>query len=154
MDKGFVEMGVVDENRQRQPSFDLWKELNSPARISVDWNPLTTYTPPAGFRATIERRGADEIPSYALRGYRLSWEVLDYNDQRVAGGEQELPEVGTPYTLEGKWPAPATRAATLRLRLYRPTGFLAQEETLEWWQPLGGGEEIEEMRRKGTPIPQ
>jgi beta-glucuronidase len=154
MDSGFVEMGVVDENRQRQPSFGLWKKLNAPARISVDWNPLTTYTSPAGFRATIERRRTDEIPSYTLRGYRLAWEVLDYNDQRVAGGEQELPEVGTPYTLEVKWPAPATRAVTLRLRLYRPTGLLAQEETLEWWQPLGGGEEIEEMRRKGTPVPQ
>jgi beta-glucuronidase len=154
LDSGFVEMGVVDENRQRYPSFELWKELNSPARISVDWNPLTTYTSPAGFRATIERRRADEIPSYTLRGYRLSWEVLDYNDQRVASGEQEVPEVGTPYTVEGKWSAPATRAVTLRLRLYRPTGFLAQEETLEWWQPLSGGEEIEEMRRKGTPVPQ
>ena len=58
------------------------------------------------------------------------------------------------YTAEGKWQAPATRAVTLRLRLYRPTGFLAQEETLEWWQPLSGGEEIEEMRRKGTSVPE
>ncbi|HWS99756.1 MAG TPA: glycoside hydrolase family 2 TIM barrel-domain containing protein [Pyrinomonadaceae bacterium] len=154
MDSGFVEMGVVDENRQRYPSFNLWKELNAPARVKVDWNPLTTYTSPAGFRATIERRGPEEIPSYALRGYRLAWEVFDYNDQRVAGGEQELPEVGATVTVEGKWAAPATRAVTLRLRLYRPTGFLAQEETLEWWQPLGGGEEIDEMRRKGTPVPE
>jgi hypothetical protein len=154
MDSGFVEMGVVDENRQRYPSFELWKELNAPARIRMDWNPLTTYTPPEGFRAIIERRRADEIPSYTLRGYRLSWEVLDYDDRRVASGEQELPEVGTPYALEGKWAAPRTRAAKLRLRLYRPTGFVAQEETLDWWQPLSGGEELEEMRRKGTPVPQ
>lgn len=139
MDKGFVEMGVVDEHRQRYPSFELWKELNAPARISVDWNPLTTYTPPAGFRARVERRGADEIPSYALRGYRLAWEVTDHDGRKVAGGEQELPEVGAPFTVEGKWAAPATRAVTLRLKLCRPTGFLAQEETLEWWQPLSGG---------------
>ncbi|HKQ53901.1 MAG TPA: glycoside hydrolase family 2 TIM barrel-domain containing protein, partial [Pyrinomonadaceae bacterium] len=108
MDKGFVEMGVVDENRQRYPSFDLWKGLNAPARISLDWNPLTTYTSPTGFRATLERRRPDEIPSYTLRGYRLSWEVLDYNDRRVARGEQDVPEVGAAYTIEGKWPAPDT----------------------------------------------
>jgi hypothetical protein len=153
MQSGFVEMGVVDENRQRYPSFQLWKELNAPARIKMDWNPLTTYTSPVGFRATVERRGENEIPSYALKGYRLTWEVTDYQDQIIARGAQEVPEVGAAFTFEAKWPAPATRAVTLRLRLYRPTGFLAQEETLEWWQPLSGGEGIEEMRRKGTPVP-
>ena len=154
MEQGFVEMGVVDENRQRYPSFELWKRLNAPARVTVDWNPQTTYTSPAGFRAKVERRGADEIPSYALRGYRLAWEATDYEGRRVAGGEQELPEVGPAYTFEAKWPAPATRALTLRLRLYRPTGFAAREETLDWWQPLSGGEDVERMRRKGTPVPE
>jgi beta-glucuronidase len=153
-DQGFVEMGVVDEDRQRRPSYFLWRELNAPATISVDWNPITTYTPPAGFRATIRRRGEGEIPSYDLRGYRLVWDAWDDDDQRVGGGEQTLPDIGPARTVEASWQPPATKSMKLRLRLYRPTGFLALEETLDWWQPRSDGQDLEEMERRGTPVPQ
>jgi len=136
--EGFVEMGLVDEDRQRRPSYFLWRELNAPATIALSWNPLTTYTPPAGFHATIARRGEDEIPSYALRGYRLVWEAWDDNDRRIASGEQILPEVGPAFTVEASWQPPATKSVKLRLGLYRPTGFLAAEQTLRWWQPRSG----------------
>ena len=33
----WVEMGVVDENRQRLPSYAAWKERTSPARVGVVW---------------------------------------------------------------------------------------------------------------------
>jgi hypothetical protein len=153
-DQGFVEMGVVDEDRQRRPSYFLWRELNAPATIGVDWNPITTYTPPAGFRATIGRRGEGEIPSYNLRGYRLVWDAWDDDDRRVGGGEQTLPEIGPAHTVEASWQPPTTKSMKLRLRLYRPTGFLALEETLLWWQPRSDGQDFEEMKRRGTPVPQ
>jgi hypothetical protein len=152
-DQGFVEMGLVDEDRQRRPSFFLWRELNAPATLRVDWNPLTTYTPPAGFRATIARRSEAEIPSYALRGYRLAWEVLDDDDQVVARGERDVPEVGPEQTIEVAWKPPTTKAVSLRLRLLRPTGFVAAEETLPWWQPRSGGQDLHEMKERGTPVP-
>lgn len=136
--QGFVEMGLVDEDRQRRPSYFLWRELNAPATIALSWNPLTTYTPPAGFRATIARRGETEIPSYTLRGYRLVWEAWDDDDRRIAGGEQMLPEVGPAFTVAASWQAPTTKSVRLVLRLYRPTGFLATEQTLSWWQPRSG----------------
>jgi beta-glucuronidase len=154
MDKGQVEMGLVDEHRQRRPSFHLWRELNAPAKVLLDWNPLTVYTAPAGFRATISRKGADELPSYDLRGYRVAWEARDDDDGLVAKGEETLPDVGAARTVEGKWTAPSTKAVTLTFRIHRPTGFLAYETILRWWQPRSDGEDVEEMRRRGTPVPQ
>jgi beta-glucuronidase len=136
---GFVEMGLVDEDRQRRGSYFLWRELNAPATIEVNWNPLTTYTPPAGFRATIARRGESEIPSYALSGYRLVWEAFDEHDRPVGAGEQLVPDAGPTFTATASWQPPsATRSLKLRLRLYRPTGFLAAERTVVWWQPRSG----------------
>ena len=137
--EGFVEMGLVDEDRQRRSSYFLWLKLNAPATIALSWNPLTTYTPPAGFRATVARRRQDEIPSYALRGYRLLWEAWDDEDRRIASGERVLPEVGPDFVIEASWQPPMTKSVRLRLRLYRPTGFLATEQTLRWWQPRSGG---------------
>ncbi|RWN62294.1 glycoside hydrolase family 2 TIM barrel-domain containing protein [Mesorhizobium sp.] len=152
--QGQVEVGLVDENRQRRPSYWLWRELNAPAKVALDWSPPMMYTPPEGFRATVTRRGPEEIPSYSLRRYRVVWEARDDDDQLVAKGERVLPDVGNAQVVEGTWAAPATKAVTLTLRLYRPTGFLASETTLSWWEPRSGGEDIEEMRKKGTRAPQ
>jgi beta-glucuronidase len=155
MDTGQVEMGLVDENRQRRPSFDLWRELNSPVKVALDWNPQTVYTAPAGFRAVVSRRGEGELPSHPLRGYRLVWEARDDDDVLVARGEQVLPDVvGEARTVEGKWTAPASKAVTLKIGLYRPTGFPAYETKLRWWQPRSDGEDVDEMKKKGTPVPQ
>src|SRR2546425_12827435 len=112
-------MGLADENRQRRGSYFLWRELNAPATIEVRWNPLTTYTPPAGFRATIARRGEAEIPSYALSGYRLVWEAWDEHDRVIAAGDQLLPDVAPNFTAAASWQPPsATRSVKLHLRLY------------------------------------
>jgi beta-glucuronidase len=67
---------MVDENRQRQPSYYVWRELNVPAHVDLDWT-YDRSQAPAGFKATIARRGEDEMPSYALRGYRVVWELRD-----------------------------------------------------------------------------
>ncbi len=75
---GYVDHGVVDENRQRRPSFDAWKDANSPVRIALDWSRAPDYPyAPVGFSARIESRSADEIPSYALHDYRAAWELRD-----------------------------------------------------------------------------
>ena len=36
--QGYVEHGLVDENRQRKPSYYVWKDLNAPAAIEVQWD--------------------------------------------------------------------------------------------------------------------
>jgi beta-glucuronidase len=150
---GYVDHGVVDENRQRRPSYKVWQELNSPAHIHLEWQ----YSPdrwPVGFRAAIERRGPDEIPSYALRKYRVAWELRDDAGTQVASGEKALAEIGPPQPLEASWQPGAAKSLRLRLRLYRPTGFIAAEKVLDWWEPRTGGLGIEEMKREGKPVPE
>ena len=72
--KGYVDMGVVDQDRQKKPSYDVWREENAPARIQSAWV-RGPKGQPIGFKATVERRGPEEIPSYELRGYDAIWEV-------------------------------------------------------------------------------
>jgi hypothetical protein len=150
---GYVEMGVVDQNRQRRPSYKVWRELNSPAKISLQWQ-YDSARRPVGFRAGIERRAPDEIPSYTLRDYRVVWEVRDNDSTRVAGGEKTLGEIGPPQSLEASWPASPSKSLRLTLRLFRPTGFLAAKKLLDWWEPRSGGLGIEEMKRLGIPLPE
>jgi beta-glucuronidase len=152
--EGIVNTGVVDPARQRRPSFFAWQDLNSPARVTMEWH-YDANRLPVGFRATIERRGANEIPSYTLRGYRVTWEVQDDDNRALATGQNALPEIGPPQTIDATWKRAApTKSVHLLLRLYRPSGFVATEKTLEWWQPRPGGLSLEEMKRRGLPVPE
>ncbi len=150
---GIVDHGVVDENRQRRPSYQVWQNLNSPAHIQMGWN-FDPEQRPVGFSATLSRRGADEIPSYSLRGYRVSWELRDRDNTKLIGGEKDLPEIGAPQTLEASWPASTSKSLKLALRLFRPTGFVAAEQVLDWWEPRSGGDYIEDMKREGKSVPE
>ncbi len=148
---GYVDHGVVDENRQRRPSYDAWKDANSPVRIAVDWNQSSEYPyPPGGFSARVDRRPADDMPSYALHNYRAAWELRDTNDELLAHGEKELGEIGPTAQIEGSFTQKAVRAWTLKIRVYRPTGFLAGEREITWRDPQYGGADKEEMKQRGT----
>jgi beta-galactosidase/beta-glucuronidase len=150
---GYVEMGVVDENRQRLPSYYVWKDETSPARLSVGWTRGSPYAPPSGFRATVARRPSTDLPSYDLRGYRLEWEASDHDGALLASGSQALPVVGAPASVEGSWPATRSREVRLSLRLLRPTGFVAAERSERWWDPRSGGLSPEEARKRGLAAP-
>ena len=150
---GIVDHGVVDENRQRRPSYEVWKELNSPAHLSLEWV-FDRDRRPTGFRATIERRRADEIPSYTLRGYQAVFEVRDNDNNKVAGSTMSLPDIGPAQSVADNWQPTASKSLKLTLRLIRPTGFIATEKVLDWWEPRTGGMTIEEMKHEGIPAPQ
>lgn len=162
---GYVDHGLVDENRQRRPSYRMWMEENAPARMKLAWTRDKDSNPPTGFRLIVERRGANEIPTYTPRDYRLVWELRDDGNTLVAQGEQTLNVIAGEQTIESKFQtaAQATTATstmpkslTLRVRLHRPRGFVAAEQRLEWLPLRVGGEEIDDMRRKGTlttPLP-
>jgi beta-glucuronidase len=134
----WVEMGIVDENRQRLPSYSAWKKRTSPARLDVAWT-RGMSGPPTGFRATVARRPSTELPSHDLRGYRLEWETRDHDGTRLAGGTEDLPVIGSPATVAGSWPATASREIRLAVRVVRPTGFVAAERSERWWEPRSGG---------------
>ena len=152
MTSGEVEMGVVDENRQRYPSFYLWKEENSPAVVDLHWT-QAVWQPPSGFTAVIARRGEDSIPSYALLGYRAEWEIRGADGAVISEGRSELPDIGAPQTVTAAWPTTNLRGAKLLFRLRRPTGFVAFEKTLDWWAGLSSGVSVEEMEKRGYQVP-
>jgi beta-glucuronidase len=149
---GWVEMGLVDENRQRHPSYDVWKEETSPARLAVEWT-RGEGGRPAGFKATVARRSPAELPSYELRGYRFEWEARDQAGALVGQGALALPAIGAPATVEGTWPASPSRELRLSLRVLRPTGFVAAEKVERWWEPVSGGLSPEEAKKRGLAVP-
>jgi len=152
---GYVDHGVVDENRQRRPSYDVWQQLNAPAHVNVQWKFDPKNLPfPVGFSASIERRRADEIPSYTLRNYRVTWELRDDDGDKLSGGERNLPEIGPPQSIDSDWVPQKTKSLHLSFSLYRPTGFVALEKKLDWLDPRSGGLNLEEMKKEGMKIPQ
>ncbi len=149
---GFVEMGLVDENRQRLPSYEVWREQNSPARLRLAFTRSDGYRP-NGFRAVIERRAPQELPSYELRGYRAEWEARDHEGALLGSGSSKLPVVGPPQAIQGAWAPGSSREVKLTLRLRRPTGFVAAEKTEVWWEGRSGGLTPEEARARGLASP-
>jgi beta-galactosidase/beta-glucuronidase len=146
--EGYVEMGVVDENRQRRPSFEVWRRETAPARMSMAWKQSRDYPyRPIGFHVTIDRRPPTEIPAYDLRGYRLAWEVRTNNNDLVASGHIDLSDIGSAQTIERDWQPNPSKSLKLILQLYRPTEFPAGEKVLEWWEPRSGSQEVKQVTR-------
>lgn len=148
---GMVEMGIVDENRQRYPSFDLWKAENSPAEARAKF--LFDGYAPSGFSADISRRGEDTLPSYPLHGYRAVWEVRDNAQNLVARGTRAFGDIGSPRHIEIPFKAPGATSLRLTFRLVRPTGYTAFEKTVDWSSGPAGGASVEDMRERGLRIP-
>ncbi|MDR3718040.1 MAG: glycoside hydrolase family 2 TIM barrel-domain containing protein [Bryobacteraceae bacterium] len=148
---GLVEMGVVDENRQRYPSYALWKEENSPAEARVRF--LFDGFVPAGFSATVSRRGEDTLPSYPLHGYRAVWEVRDNARNLVASGARAFGDMGSPRHIEIAFKAPGATELHLTFKLVRPTGYTALEKTVEWSSGPSGGDTVQDMQKRGVAIP-
>ena len=151
LQEGYVDHGVVDEFRQRRPSYQVWQQLNAPAAIELVWKRGSTRIP-IGFAATVTPNTPAKIPSYDLRGYRLLWEVHDENSHLVAAGEQSFPSLDGPTTVSGDVPAGAgVHELKLHIRLLRPTGFIAAQNTLAWHSLEWGGQTIDQMK---IPVPQ
>ena len=110
---GFVEMGVVDQNRQRNPSFYAWRKRNAPARLQLDWLPGAGR--PSGFRAVIAPRGENEIPHYTLRGYRAEFAVRDHSGKVIVAGERALPDIGPAHQFEVPFAEPLVAGSDPRV---------------------------------------
>jgi beta-glucuronidase len=145
--EGYVDHGVVDENRQRRPSYETWRQINAPATFDLSWKRGPSSFIPNGFAATITPNSPDKIPSYAMRDYRLLWEVRDENSHLVAKGEQSFPALDGPTAVSGDVPAKAgVHELKLHLTLLRPTGFVAAEGTLPWNSVESGGQTVDQMK--------
>jgi beta-glucuronidase len=130
--EGYVEHGVVDEARQRKPSYDVWKEMNAPASIELQWvgGAGTAIT---GFSATVAPNAQQNLPYYPLRDYQLVWSLLDEKGRAAAGGNRRYDNLIRAEQVAASLP-PETQGHSLRLivRLLGPTGGIAAERALAW----------------------
>ncbi|MDP9013462.1 MAG: hypothetical protein M3O41_12560 [Pseudomonadota bacterium] len=134
--EGYVEHGLVDEARQRKPSYDAWKAANAPAKIAAHWvGPIDR--PPTGFTLAVTPNSESSLPFYRLRDYRLVWRVVDDKGASLASGERAVPDMidvahvtGTVIPAQG----PTVR---LTATLLSPGGLAAAQETLEWPEERG-----------------
>ena len=128
----YVDHGVVDQFRQRRPSYYVWKEMNAPATLGGRWDTASAQAP-TGFKATVQSNGLTQLPSYPMHDYRLEWEVRDENNKLIGSGAQPLPDLGSEQSLERSVkPLPGTAALRLRLTLLSPSGAVAAEKTIDW----------------------
>jgi len=128
--EGYVEHGVVDEARQRKPSYGVWREMNAPARIDARWIGDAATT---GFSAGVTPNAEQNLPYYPLRGYHLAWSLLDEKGRAVASGTRQFDELNRTEEVTGSLPAAAAgHALQLKMELLSPTGLIAAERTLDW----------------------
>ncbi|MCE4553913.1 glycoside hydrolase family 2 protein [Roseateles cellulosilyticus] len=127
---GHVDHGVVDENRQRKPSYMAYQQRNAPLGAQLAWTWAGDGL--AGFEARLQANAPTQLPSYPLLGYRAEWRMLDRDGRLLGQGTQELPDLSSPFTLQGRWPVQKDLvAARLRLRVFAPDGAQALETQLD-----------------------
>jgi beta-glucuronidase len=128
-EQGYLEHGIVDPNRQRKPSYFAWGELNAPAHIDARWT-RNAGGEPAAFALKLAANGVSELPSYPLRDYRLTWQLVDAENRQFADGTAVV-DSQAGISLEHDVPARDKKGAfKLVVKLTRPDGSLAMERVL------------------------
>jgi len=107
--------GVVDLYGARKPSYDVLRRESSPvAEIRLSKN--------AGKRSVVVRTRND-IPAYALRGYRLRWVSYGDGDIPVEQGETPLPDLRPDDEAEVSVSVKSVKPLKVVIDVMRPTGF-------------------------------
>jgi beta-galactosidase len=110
---GNREWGVVDIDRHPKAAYWQIRKLYSPVHsLTVDNGTVT-----------VQPRTSQEIPSYALRGYQLAWQVLDADHKVTAEGKLPLPDLA-PNAPAWTSPIPGAQSAPgVKVTLLSPTGY-------------------------------
>jgi len=137
--QGYVDHGVVDENRQRKPSYEVWKTLSAAVRLEANWvGPAAAL--PARFTATVIPNSQQDLPYRPLSDYELSWVLRDEQGNPLARGQRHFDKLAEPVFVDEALPtgnAPTAMGHPFRrlvITLQAPSGFTAAERTLEWTQ--------------------
>ncbi len=129
--EGYVEHGVVDEWRQRKPSYEVWKEWAAPAKINLQW--VSQPDSNVRFAATITPNTPQNIPYHPLRDYQLVWNLYDDKGRVILGGKRRYPELAQAEQISEPLPADAAaKTPHLTVTLLSPTGDIAAQRSLAW----------------------
>ena len=129
--EGYVDHGLVDEARQRRPSYAVWQQLNSPAQLTAQWSGPAERAP-EGFAITVTPNTERNLPFYLLRDYGLKWSVVDEKGKALVSGARPPSELTQAVSVTGALPADVrAKRYRLKVELLSPTGVGA-EATLEW----------------------
>jgi len=130
-DEGFVEHGLVNEYRQRKPSYYVWKELNAPAMISAHWDPPSATVPPR-FTLTITPNSVESLPYYPLHDYRVVWQVSDESGKLLTHGEQQFADINKTQIVNGQLESAVdVKLLKLKVTLLRPGNTIAAEKSVD-----------------------
>jgi beta-glucuronidase len=135
--EGYVDHGVVDENRQRKPSYFVYESRNRPLSVTTQWQ--VDKDGLRGFQATVTGQAITHLPSYPMLGYIAHWRALDDRGHELARGEKVLADLAQPVRLDGAWPAAGKDAAVhLTVEVMSPDGARAGGITNDY-HPLNIG---------------
>lgn len=147
---GYVDHGVVDENRQRRPSFWAWEKRTSPATLKVKWKYGNWYEV-GGFEVVAARQPLSQLPSYPLKDYKLHWELRDAEHKLLREGDFALADMEHGQALSAEWKGdPNLHHLSLHLILTSARGEVETEELLDYLYPTTGGQDIKDMSLPGV----
>jgi hypothetical protein len=130
--EGYVEHGVVDEARQRKPSYEVWKEMTAPAKLETHWL-LDANGSVMGFAGTVTPNSPKSLPYYPLHDYALVWSLLDEKGKAVLSGNRKFADLSGAEQISGTLPPDAAgHSLRVMLTLLDPTGSIVGERALEW----------------------
>jgi hypothetical protein len=130
--EGYVEHGVVDQDRQRKPSYGVWKELNAPAQLEAHWV-IGANKAVTGFLGALTPNSQKSLPYYPLHDYVLVWNLLDPQGKPVSVGNRAFAQLTRAEQFSGTIPPDAAgNSLHLMLKLLDPAGNVAAERALEW----------------------
>jgi len=133
---GYVDHGVVDEFRQRRPSYSVWQGLNEAVSARIDWR--MGADGPQGFSLVATPNTAGRLPSYPLVDYGLRWRVVGATGVVLNMGEAPL-DLTHPATFAQSWTGQDGRnGAHLTLDILTPGGVRAGGGELDY-RPLRFG---------------
>lgn len=127
---GYVDHGLVDQYRQRKPSYAVWETRNRPADVSTAWT--TGEGGLRGFTATVRPRPAHALPSYPLIGLRARWKALDPSGLVLGQGETGVLDLSGPAEVVGVLDRPSDGVVALTFDLLTANDVRAGGTTAEY----------------------
>ena len=143
--EGYVDHGVVDEYRQRRPSYFVWEKRNQPVVFSGEKWAYDKKGDRVGFEVGLSARSLEQMPSYPLRDGLAKWELRDRDGKLLASGEQTLPDLKQPVKVRGNWDAAPGLPLHLRMVFFDAKGDAEGDTVMDAYAVNAGGQSIEEM---------